>query len=103
MLTTPHRDPVVEVSRAVYDVPAAETELKAIEVAVEAERLTDDMICRLCQLRADMAMRLAFFRDHPEGIGKCPPGTLYDMGVLEAKIEVLLEAIEDDDELLAEV
>ena len=39
MLTTPHRDPVVEANRAVYDVPAAETELKAIEGEIEAERL----------------------------------------------------------------
>jgi hypothetical protein len=71
--------------------------------AIEVERLTDDMICRLYELQADMAMRLAFFRDRPEGFGKCPPGTLYDMGVLEVKVEALLEAIEDDDEVLAEV
>ena len=61
------------------------------------------MICRLYELQVDMAMRLAFFRDCPEGFGKWPPGTLHDMGVLEAKIEALLEAIEDDGEVLAEV
>ena len=55
------------------------------------------MVCRLYELQIDMAMRLALFRDRPEGFGKCPPGTLYDMCVLEAKIEVLLEAVEGDD------
>jgi hypothetical protein len=57
----------------------------------------------LYELQIDMAMRLAFFRDRSEGFGKCPPGTLHDMGALEARVEVLLEAIEDDDEVLAEV
>jgi hypothetical protein len=75
--------------------PAAQRELEAIVQEIEAENLTDEMVCRLHEMQLDMAMRLAFFRDRPEGFGKCPPGTLHDMGVLETRIEALLEGAED--------
>jgi hypothetical protein len=92
---------VIEVDRALYDVPLLEGELQVIVQEVERGCLTDELHTRLHAMQFDLCMRLAFFRDRPEGFGKCPPGTLADMVALEGQIDAILDGI--DAEVFAEV